>query len=101
MQIARRYSFSYVVSSSCVNDLPAVRLAEGVLNARHFQIESMVAGQRQKVKTESFQSVERFRRSEKSPALVDSLAFFGDRGFQVGEHHIALQQPLDYRHLRR
>jgi hypothetical protein len=42
--------------------------------------------------------IERFGRSEKSPAFADRLAFFGDRGFQVGEHHIALQQALDDRH---
>src|ERR1700732_3209294 len=84
-----------------MNDLPAVRLPDRVLNARYFQIECMVVGQGQQVKTEGCQRIERFRRSEKSPTLVDRLTFFGDCGFKVGEHHIALQQLLDHWYCRR
>ena len=47
------------------------------------------------------QRMERFRRSEKSPTLVDRLTFFGDCGFKVGEYYIALQQPLDHRYRHR
>ena len=58
--------------------LAAVGLMESVLNALHFQIECMVARQRQQVKAESCQRVERFRRREKSPALMNGLALFGN-----------------------
>ena len=100
-QITRRRGFGQVVSRSGVNDLARVRLPQRVANPRHFQIERMVAGKRQQIETERRQRIERFRRGEKSPALGNRLAFFGDRGFQVGENHIALQQPLDHRHRRR
>ena len=69
-----------------------------VLNALHSQIERVIAGKRDQIKTEGLQRVERLGRREKSPALMNGLAFFGDGGFQVGENHVALEQALNRRH---
>src|SRR5579863_6590761 len=84
-----------------MNDLPAVGFPNRIVNASRFQIESVVAGQGQQVNAESRQRIERFGRSEKSSAFVDRLALFGYGGFEVGEHYIALQQPLNHRYRSR
>ena len=84
-----------------MGDLAAVRLADRVLNARRFQIECMVARERQQIKSESVQSVERFRWREKPTALCDDLAFFRDGRLKIREHHVSLQQSLNNGHLRR
>src|SRR5271154_1307695 len=84
-----------------MDDLPAVRLANRVLNTRGLQIECMVAGEGQQIKSESLQSVERFRWRQETPALCDGLALLGHGRLKIRECHVSLQQPLDYRHFRR
>jgi hypothetical protein len=59
--ITCRCGIGHVISSPRMNDLPAFRLAERVLDARDLQIECMVIGQGQQVKPKSCQRIERFR----------------------------------------
>src|SRR6185437_3078558 len=91
-QITWRDGFGHRVSRAGMNDVPEFRLADSVLNARHFQIECVVAGERQQVKPEALQGIERCGRGEKSPALMDRLTLFRDRGFQIREDDVALQE---------
>ncbi len=77
-----------------MNNLPLVRFADGVLNARHSQIECMVAGKREQVEARSGESIKGARRGQKCSAFLDRLALLSDGGLEIAENHIALQQRL-------
>ena len=83
-----------------MNHLAAIHLSDRVLNTRDFQIERMIVRRGEQVEAEGTQGIERFGRRQKTSPFLDGLAFFRDRSLEIGQHHVALQQPLNRRHGR-
>jgi len=79
----------------------AVGLSQRIAHTRVLQVERVVARQRQQVEPQRCQCVERFGRREEPSAILNRLARFGDGGFQVREHHVAVQQSLHHGQGRR
>ena len=102
-QVGGRRRFIQSVAGAGMGDIAFRRNAHGVGQARLAQVEGMVVGQRQQVEAEAGQRFQRRRGRQEAAAAAagHGLAFLRDHAFEIGELHIAGQQPLDHRHFLR
>ena len=101
MQVTGRNGLSCILPRAGVNDLSRVRFPDRVRDSGRFQVERVIAGKRHQVETERLQRVQRLWRRQKPAAFPYRLALFRNGGLKIRKSHIALQQPLDHRQLRR